>query len=92
MTPKRANHSTLLESSIPPSSPGASPVSNNLSRWRLFGRCDLEDQDIFRRLHIPQGVTWGDHLSDWADTAGKEKYLVSHSIKAVPGKSNTHVL
>jgi hypothetical protein len=56
------------------------------------GRCDLEDQDIFCRLHIPQGVTWGDHISDWRDTAEKEKYLASHSIRAASGKSNTHLL
>ena len=56
------------------------------------GRCDLEDQDIFRRLHIPQGVTWGDHLSDWGNTAEKKKYLAAHSTRAVSGKSNAHVL
>ena len=56
------------------------------------GRCDLEDPDIFRRLHIPQGVTWGDHISDWRDTGEKDKYLASHSIMAVSGKSNAHVL
>ena len=56
------------------------------------GRCDLEDQDIFRRLHIPQGVTWGDHLSDWGNTAEKKKYLAAHSTRAISGKSNAHVL
>jgi hypothetical protein len=56
------------------------------------GRCDLEDQDIFGRLHIPQGVTWGDELCDWRDTAEKDNYLAAHSIKAVSGKSNAHVL
>ena len=48
------------------------------------GRCDLEDQDIFRRLHIPQDVTWGNHLSDWGDPAEKDKYLAVHNIKVSP--------
>jgi hypothetical protein len=56
------------------------------------GRCDLEDQDTFHRLHIPQGVAWGDDLSDWRDTAEKDNYLAAHSIRAVSGKSNAHVL
>jgi len=41
------------------------------------GRCDLEDQDICRRLHIPQCVTWGDSLSDWEDS--RERELPSRS-------------
>jgi hypothetical protein len=56
------------------------------------GRCDLEDQDIFHRLHIPQGVIWGDNLSDWMDTAEKDNYLATHCIEAISGKSNAHVL
>lgn len=56
------------------------------------GRCDLEDQDIFHRLHVPQGVTWGDDLSDWRDSVEKDNYLAAHSIRAVSGKSNAHVL
>jgi hypothetical protein len=56
------------------------------------GRCDLENHDVFHRLHIPQGVVWRDDCSDWRDTAGKEQYLASHSITATSGKSNTYVL
>lgn len=56
------------------------------------GRCDLEDENVFYRLHIPQGVTWGDDLSDWRDSVEKDSYLAAHSIRAVSGKSNTHVL
>lgn len=56
------------------------------------GRCDLEDQEIFHRLHVPQGVTWGDVLSDWRDAAEKDNYLAAHSIRAVSGKSNAHIL
>jgi hypothetical protein len=56
------------------------------------GRCDLEDQDIFHRLHIPQGVIWRDDLSDWGDFSEKDNYLANQSIEAVSGKSNTHIL
>jgi hypothetical protein len=56
------------------------------------GRCDLENHDVFHRLHLPQGVVWSDDCSDWRDTAEKELYLASHSIAAVSGKSNTYVL
>jgi hypothetical protein len=28
------------------------------------GRCDLENPDVFRRLHIPQGIVWRDDCSD----------------------------
>ena len=56
------------------------------------GRCDLENHDVFHRLHIPPGVVWRDDCSDWRDAAEKEQYLASHSITAVSGKSNAHVL
>jgi hypothetical protein len=56
------------------------------------GRCDLEDPDIFNRLHIPQGAIWRDDLSDWGDETEKDNYLASQSIKAVSGKSNTYIL
>ena len=56
------------------------------------GQCDLEDQDIFNRLHIPQGTIWRDDLSDWKDLTEKDNYLACQSIKAVSGKSNMHIL
>lgn len=50
-------------------------------------RCDLEDQNLLHRLHIPQAVIWRDDLSEWADTAEKDNFGVAQSIKAVSGKS-----
>jgi hypothetical protein len=55
-------------------------------------QCDLEDQDILHRLHIPQGVIWRDDLSNWGDLAEKDNYLAGQSIKAVSRKSNTYIL
>lgn len=56
-------------------------------------RCDLEDVTIFDRLHLPQNVVWRDDLSDWGENSTeKNNYLANQSIKAVSGKSNTHVL
>lgn len=56
------------------------------------GRCDLADQDILHRLHIPQAVIWKDDLSEWADSAEKGNYLAAQSVEAVSGKSNESVL
>jgi hypothetical protein len=56
------------------------------------GRCDLEDQNILHRLHIPQAVIWRDDLSEWAHTAEKDNYRTAQSIKAISGKSNEYVL
>ncbi|PVH67948.1 hypothetical protein DL98DRAFT_599954 [Cadophora sp. DSE1049] len=36
------------------------------------GRCDLEDQDIFHRRHVPQGVIWRDDFSYWGDFSEKD--------------------
>ena len=56
------------------------------------GRCDLEDQDIFHRLHILQGVLWSDDLCEWGASTEKESYLAGQNIKPVSGKSNTQIL
>jgi hypothetical protein len=56
------------------------------------GRYNLEDLDIFYRLHILQGVIWRDDLSNWGDFSEKDNYLANQSIKAVSGKSNTYIL
>ncbi|TVY13942.1 hypothetical protein LARI1_G007589 [Lachnellula arida] len=56
------------------------------------GRCDLEDQDVFHRLHIPQSAIWRDDISEWGDSTEKENFLASHSIKPISGQSNTHLL
>lgn len=56
------------------------------------GRCYLEDQEIFHRLHLPQGAIWKYDLSDWGDSTEKGNYLAGQSIEAVSGKSNTYIL
>jgi hypothetical protein len=56
------------------------------------GHCDLEDQDVLHRLHIPQGVIWGNDLSEWGDSTEKESYIAGQSIKPASGKSNAYIL
>ncbi|KAN0117099.1 hypothetical protein V8E51_003076 [Hyaloscypha variabilis] len=57
------------------------------------GKSDIEEQWICDRLHAPQNMCWGDHLSVWdQDSTEHEDFLANHSLKPTSGKSNTHVL
>jgi hypothetical protein len=57
------------------------------------GRSDIEEQWIFNRLHAPQNLCWGDHLSIWDhDLTEYENFITDHNIKPTSGKSNIHVL
>jgi hypothetical protein len=57
------------------------------------GKCDIEDNRIFERLHIARTIAWGNDLSVWdQDQTEYENFLANHSIMATSGKSNKHVL
>jgi hypothetical protein len=57
------------------------------------GKSDIEEKWIFDRLHAPQNLCWGDHLSVWDhDSTEYENFIADHNIKPTSGKSNVHVL
>ncbi|PQE14720.1 Vacuolar sorting-associated 3 protein [Rutstroemia sp. NJR-2017a BBW] len=57
------------------------------------GKSDIEEPWILSRLHAPQHLCWGDHLSIWDhDSTEYENFLADHRIKPTSGKSNIHVL
>ncbi|KAH8650269.1 hypothetical protein BGZ60DRAFT_421646 [Tricladium varicosporioides] len=57
------------------------------------GKSDIEEQWICDRLHAPQNMCWGDHLSFWDQESTEHKdFLANHSLKPTSTKSNTHVL
>ena len=57
------------------------------------GKSDIEEKWIFDRLHAPQNLCWGDHLSLWDnDLTEREDYMANHKITPTSGKSNIHVL
>ena len=57
------------------------------------GKSDIEEAWIRKRLHAPENMCWGDHLSAWdQDSTEHENFLTNHSPQPTSGKSNTHVL
>jgi hypothetical protein len=57
------------------------------------GKSDIEERWIYNRLHAPQNICWGDHLTLWdQDSAERDSFLANHSIKPTSTKSNTHIL
>lgn len=57
------------------------------------GRSDIEEQWIFNRLHAPQNLYWGDHLSVWDhDSTEYKDFITDHNIKPTSAKSNVYVL
>ncbi|TVY71303.1 hypothetical protein LSUE1_G004472 [Lachnellula suecica] len=57
------------------------------------GRSDIEEQCIFKRLHAPQNLCWGDHLSVWDhDLIEYESFIADHNIKPTSRNSNVDVL
>ena len=57
------------------------------------GKSDIEEEWLRDRLHAPQNMRWGDHLSAWdQDSTEYENFLADHSLKPTSGKSNTYVL
>jgi hypothetical protein len=57
------------------------------------GKSDIEEKWIFDRLHAPQNLCWGDHLSIWEpDSMEYENFMANCKIKPTSRKSNTHIL
>jgi hypothetical protein len=57
------------------------------------GKSDIEEQWVYDRLHAPQNMCWGDHLSIWdPDSMEREDFLANHRMKPTSTKSNIHVL
>jgi hypothetical protein len=57
------------------------------------GKSDIEETWIRKRLHAPENICWGDHLSVWGqDPTEHESFLTNDSPKPTSGKSNIHVL
>jgi hypothetical protein len=57
------------------------------------GKSDIEEKWIFDRLHAPQNMCWGDHLSVWdPDSTEQEIFLANCKIKPTSRKSNIHIL
>jgi hypothetical protein len=57
------------------------------------GKSDIEEKWLRDRLHAPQNVCWGDHLSAWdQDSTEYETFLADHSLIPTSTKSNIHVL
>lgn len=57
------------------------------------GKSDIEEQWIRDRLHAPQNMCWGDHLSVWdQDSTEYENFLANCSLKPTSTKSNIYVL
>lgn len=57
------------------------------------GKSDIEERWIYDRLHAPQNMCWGDHLSVWdEDSTEREDFLASHDLKPTSAKSNIHLL
>jgi hypothetical protein len=57
------------------------------------GKSDIEEPWILSRLHAPQYLCWGDHLSVWDhDSTEYENFLADYRIEPTSGKSNIHVL
>jgi hypothetical protein len=57
------------------------------------GKCDIEEQWIYDRLHAPQNICWGDHLSPWdLDSRERDHFMASCNLKPTSTKSNVHLL
>jgi hypothetical protein len=57
------------------------------------GKSDIEERWIYDRLHAPQNMCWGDHLSIWdPDSRERDDFLANCSLKPTSAKSNVHVL
>jgi len=57
------------------------------------GKSDIEEKWIFDRLHAPQNLCWGDHLSVWEpDLVEYENFMANCKIKPTSKKSNIHIL
>ena len=57
------------------------------------GKSDIEEKWLRDRLHAPQNVCWGDHLSAWdQDSTEYETFLADHSLIPTSTKSNIHIL
>ncbi|KAH8587244.1 hypothetical protein B0O99DRAFT_694701 [Bisporella sp. PMI_857] len=57
------------------------------------GKSDIEEKWIFDRLHAPQNLCWGDHLSMWdPDSTEQKDFMANCKIKPTSTKSNIHIL
>jgi hypothetical protein len=57
------------------------------------GKCDIEDSRIFERLRTTQTGAWANNLSVWDQNQIEyEDFLANHSVMAISGKSNEHIL
>ena len=57
------------------------------------GKSDIEEKWIFDRLHAPQNMCWGDHLSVWDDDSIEyENFIADHNIQPTSRKSNIYLL
>jgi hypothetical protein len=57
------------------------------------GKSDIEERSILDRLHAPQNMCWGDHLSVWdQESTERENFLASHCVKPTSTKSNIDIL
>ena len=56
------------------------------------GKCDIEDNQIFERLHIAQLGAWASSRTVWdQDETEYKNFLANSSIMATSGKSNEHI-
>jgi hypothetical protein len=57
------------------------------------GKCDIEEREIYDRLHALQNMRWGDHLSIWdEDSRERDDFLANCSLKPTSAKSNVDLL
>ena len=57
------------------------------------GKSDVEERWIYDRLHAPQNMCWGDHLSIWDDDSReRDDFMANCSLKPTSTESNIHVL
>jgi hypothetical protein len=57
------------------------------------GKCDIEDKRIFERLRTTHSGGWANNLSVWnLDETEYHAFLANHSVMAMSGKSNDHIL
>jgi hypothetical protein len=57
------------------------------------GKSEVEERRIYDRLHAPQNMCWGDHLSVWdEDSRERDDFIANCSLMPTSTESNIHIL